>query len=78
MRHCCLKCHFLLKYTTARGREPWDETDRLFWRPKGHRDDEDFAKIPVENRSAYRVYKVGCYKDEWNSPYAGFTRQPLK
>ena len=77
MRHSCRNCHFLAKYTTAYGVQPWDEEDRLLWRPKGNRDNE--TRIPEENRSYFKVYKVGCYRDEWDSPYnEGFSRQSLK
>ena len=79
IKHCCRNCHFLTKYTSAYGGQPWDEKDRLFWRPKGNRDNEYLAGIPEENRSYFRVYKVGCHRDEWESDYdEGFSRQPLK
>lgn len=78
MRNCCIDCHFLAKHTTAYGVQPWDKEDRLLWQPKGNRDDEYLANIPAENRSVFRVYKVGCYRDEWDSPYEGFTKQSLK
>lgn len=78
MRNYCIDCHFLVKHTTAYGVQPWDKEDRLLWQPKGNRDDEYLANIPAENRSVFRVYKVGCYRDEWDSPYEGFTKQSLK
>lgn len=76
MRHCCKNCHFLTKYTSAHGPRPWDKEDRLLWRPKGQR---DIDKFPEENRSSLRIYKVGCYRGEWESTYnEGFSRQSLK
>lgn len=77
MRHSCRNCHFLAKYTTAYGIQPWDEEDRLLWRPKGNRGSE--PSIPEENRSYFKVFRVGCYRDVWDSPYnEGFSRQSLK
>ena len=79
MRHSCRNCHFLAKYTTAYGVQPWDKEDRLLWRPKGNRDNEYLTGIPEENRSAFKVYRVGCYRDVWDSPYnERFSRQSLK
>lgn len=79
MRHCCLKCHFLAKHTTAYGVQSWDDKDRLYWRPKGNRDNEYLTNIPEEHRGKFRVYKVGCQRDEWDSPYnENFSSQSLK
>ena len=75
----CRDCHFLTKYTTAYDPSPWDKEDRLFCHPKGNRDNEYLTKIPEENRSYFKVYKVGCYRDEWESAYdEGFSRQSIK
>lgn len=79
MRDCCRGCHFLTKYTSAHGPRPWDEEDRFICRPKGQR---DIDKFPEENRRHLRIYKVGCYKNEWERAYDefanGFSRQSLK
>ena len=75
----CRDCHFLTKYTTAYGPSPWDKEDRLLCQPKGKRDNEYLTRIPEENRGYFKVYKVGCYRGEWESAYdEKFSRQSLK
>jgi len=82
MKHCCRNCHFLKKDTSAYGTQSWDKEDRDLCRPKGHRGNIYLTGIPEENRSAFKIYKVGCHKGEWERPYDelanGFSRQSLK
>ena len=82
MTDCCRDCHFLTKYTAAYGPQPWDQEDRDLCRPKGNRDNVYLARIPEENRSAFKIYSVGCGKSEWERAYDEFangsSRQSLK
>lgn len=81
-KHCCRNCHFLTKTTSAYDTQTWDKEDRALCWPEGKRDRAYLANIPEENRRYYKVYKVGCYKNEWerNSDelVGGSSRQSLK
>jgi len=81
-RHCCRRCQFLTKNISAYGTQPWDKEDRVFCWPEGNRDKIYLSGIPEENRGYFKVYKVGCYKNEWERHYddlaGGSSRQSLK
>jgi len=77
-RHCCRRCHFLTKNTSAYGTQPWDKEDRVFCWPEGNRDKIYLSGIPEENRSAFKVYQVGCREKEWESVYDEFANGPSR
>ena len=79
MTDCCRDCHFLTKHTSAYGIQSWDKEDRDLCRPKSNINN---PAIPEENRRFFKIYKVGCYKNEWERSYDEFadgsSRQSLK